>query len=217
LGTPLNVVSGTADFILASQLSQSEIRDNATIIRDQAERMSAIIQQLLHFARRRMPNKLAVDLREVVRQTLAFMGPLGKKQNVAMLSSVKETPVVARADSAQIQQVLSNLILNAVQAMPHGGTVEVGVCHATIAQPENTKNAAGEYACIFVVDEGDGIPQENLDHVFDPFFTTKEIGHGTGLGLSIAYGIVAEHGGWIEVKSECGKGSCFSVYLPTEE
>ena len=123
---------------------------------------------------------------------------------------------MARANSDEIQQVLMNLIVNALQAMPQGGTVEVSLRKAHKAHPQRVGASEGMWLCLSVRDDGEGISEEDLGHLFDPFFTTKDVGEGTGLGLSIAYGIVREHGGWIEVKSELGKGSCFYIYLPQE-
>jgi signal transduction histidine kinase len=121
--------------------------------------------------------------------------------------------VVAEVDAGQIQQVLTNLTMNAIQSMPQGGAVEFRLARRTCAHPDYGDTAADFFA-IEVRDHGVGISQEHLSQLFEPFFTTKEIGAGTGLGLSIAYGIVQEHGGWIEVASEVGKGSCFTVFLP---
>ena len=92
--------------------------------------------------------------------------------------------------------------------------VGIGCEHAH--PPEGHEGSEGEYLRICVQDEGQGVSEEDMGHIFDPFFTTKDTGKGTGLGLSIAYGIVREHGGWIDAESEIGKGSCFSIYLPQE-
>ena len=121
---------------------------------------------------------------------------------------------MVRADPGQIQQVLTNVILNAIQSMPNGGSVEVGFWHGEKMDPQGHDGRAGFHACCHIQDEGSGIPSEILPYIFDPFFTTKEVGEGTGLGLSIAYGILREHQGWVEVDSEVGKGSRFSIYLP---
>jgi len=113
-----------------------------------------------------------------------------------------------------IHQVLANLITNAIQAMPNGGSVEISVHRRCKPPLEDDRAHDGEYVCLCVGDEGEGISEENIGRVFEPFFTTKDVGEGTGLGLSVAYGIVREHGGWIDVQSEQGKGSRFFVCLP---
>lgn len=216
LGTPLNVVSGRAGLITTGNLSEAEVVESANIIKAQSERMATIIRQLLDFARRRSPQKASTDLRKLVRETLNLMAPLGKKRKVTLSLSDEDHPVTAEVDAGQIQQVLTNLISNALQAMPRGGKVEVGIRRERVRPPEGHEGSEGEYLCIYVLDEGEGISEENMRHLFEPFFTTRDVGEGTGLGLSIAYGLVHEHGGWIDLKSELGKGSCFSVYLPEE-
>jgi len=110
-------------------------------------------------------------------------------------------------------------VVNAIQAMPNGGTIDVSLERGsyrprTAAGDGRRGEGRGDFARIDVRDEGVGISQDHLHRIFDPFFTTKEVGEGTGLGLSIAYGIVQDHGGWIDVKSVVGQGSCFSVFLP---
>ena len=100
--------------------------------------------------------------------------------------------------------------------MPDGGRIEIGFRRQTARSPEDPGAVEQNYLCVYVRDEGAGISPDNLQHIFEPFFTTKDVGMGTGLGLSISYGIVQEHGGWIGVESERGKGSTFSVYLPQE-
>jgi signal transduction histidine kinase len=115
-----------------------------------------------------------------------------------------------------MQQVLTNLIVNAVQAMPRGGTIHLDVYGKKVRWPDIKEGPEGEYHCIDVQDNGDGIERANLANLFEPFFTTKGAGEGTGLGLSIAQGIVEEHGGWIEVRSAPGEGACFTIYLPVE-
>lgn len=217
LGTPLNVISGRAGMIARDSLLATETRESARIIKEQTERITGIIRRLLDFARHRPVEKTPVDLRELVHQVVELMLPIGRKQRVEFcLTSSSETAAKVKADGEQIQQVLMNLISNALQAMPDGGTVEVGIRQANARPPAGHEGSEGEHICLWIRDSGHGISQEDIVHVFDPFFTTKDVGQGTGLGLSIAHGIVREHGGWIEVESEVDKGSCFSVYLPQE-
>jgi len=216
LGTPLNVVSGRAGMIVKEHLSIAEIKENANIIKKQSERMTTIIRQLLNFARRPSAEKTLVDLRQIAVETLDLMATLAKKKKANLGFVAEEAPIMLNVDAIQIQQVLSNLVANALQASIEGGRVEVGIrCEHASPSPSH-EGSGGEYICIYVQDEGKGISKEEMRHLFEPFFTTKTVGDGTGLGLSIAFGIVREHGGWIDVKSMPGKGSCFSVYLPKE-
>jgi two-component system NtrC family sensor kinase len=118
------------------------------------------------------------------------------------------------ADSTQIEQVLTNLLMNSIQAMPEGGEVEVSIGKAEATPPTDKGGTNQACLCLKVRDEGVGIPKEALEHVFEPFYTTKGSSQGTGLGLSIAQDIVQDHGGWIVAESEPGKGTCFSIFLP---
>jgi two-component system, NtrC family, sensor kinase len=147
---------------------------------------------------------------------MSFMDALAKSKNVDIKLALQDVPLVTLADAGQLQQVLSNLLMNAIQAMPNGGAINVRLDHGEFRPPAITRDDVHlcDYARIDVKDEGTGISRDHLHHIFDPFFTTKEVGEGTGLGLSIAYGIVEDHGGWIDVESVVGQGSCFSVYLP---
>jgi two-component system, NtrC family, sensor kinase len=216
LGTPLNVVSGRAGMIASGRLSEEETRKSAVTIKSEADRIATIIRQLLDFARRNTPQRKAVDLIEVMRQTLALLTPIVEKRH-STLTVLRQPPsVVLNIDSGQIQQVLTNLIVNASEAMPGGGAVEITITCEQATPPGGSGGVPVQYARVDVIDHGDGIAPDVIDQVFEPFFTTKDVGEGTGLGLSIAYGIVKEHGGWIDVRSEVGQGSCFSVYLPME-
>ena len=216
MGTPLNVVSGRAALIGSGRLSDDDVRKSATIIKSEADRIAAIIRQLLDFARRNTPQRKAVDLPKLVQQTAQLLAPISEKRNSSV--EIVEAPesLLLKVDSGQIQQVLTNLIVNAVESMPHGGHVEVSIAQVTATPPEERDGQPGEYARIAVCDRGEGISSEIMEQIFEPFFTTKAVGDGTGLGLSIAYGMVQEHGGWIDVSSEVGRGSCFTVYLPLE-
>ncbi|MFC1705658.1 sensor histidine kinase [Planctomycetota bacterium] len=225
LGTPLNVVSGRAGIIARGNLSPAAVVENANIIKAQTGRMTLIIRQVLDFARRRSGTKTGINIHQIVRQAFDLVTSLARKQRVELSLDDSSGPIVAVGDRAQLQQVLTNLIVNAVQAMPKGGVVEVEVGQEHVTPPEGQRRAEpsvhvaprqGEHVRISIRDEGGGITEEDLNRVFEPFFTTKEAGEGTGLGLSIAHDIVDEHGGWIDVDSEVGKGSRFSVYLPID-
>ncbi len=213
LGTPLNVISGRAGMIVAGETSEKETVSYARVIVEAADRMTRIIRQLLEFARRRGAQKSTHALEPVVARTLELLRPLAAKKHVALtLQSGKIAPI--EVDVNQIEQVVTNLVVNAIQSMSHAGKVTVDLSEQRACPPVDIEGGEGSYICVRVADEGGGIAKENLLHVFEPFFTTKDVGEGTGLGLSVAYGIVREHGGWIAVESELGKGSQFAVYLP---
>ena len=216
LGTPLNVVSGRAKLMIDEKLKNEEIIECSTIIKEQAERMAKLIRQLLDFARRRAPQKSLIDLKNLSAQTLEMLKPTAEKQNV-MIELIKneDIPVVS-IDPFQIQQVLINLMMNGIQAMPDGGHLKLRLDMEYADHPALSSGLEKNYVAVSIKDEGVGIPENNINHLFEPFFTTKGVGEGTGLGLSIAYGIVREHGGWIEVKSKVGEGACFTIYIPQE-
>ena len=222
LGTPLNVVAGRAGLIGSGKLGAEEIAQSAAAIREEADKMTRIIRQLLDFARTSTSRKQPVDLRSVIRQTIGMLDAIAEKHRIRLVFNEGSEAAMVAVDASQMQQVLTNLSINAAQAMPNGGPVEFRLDRRNVSGTLRVPVEGGtrgvpdtlNYFAIEVRDEGVGIPLENMSQLFEPFFTTKEVGAGTGLGLSIAYGIVQEHGGWIEVTSEVGKGSCFTVFLP---
>ena len=217
LGTPLNVVAGRAKMIASGEIANAvEGEECARIIVAQAERMTAIVRQLLDFARRRSGEKQPLDLAALARQTAGLLEPLGAKRGVRVSCDVAEAGVIARADAAQIQQALMNLVMNAIHASARGGRVSIAVRKERPAVAPGRARGASPAALIEVSDTGTGISPEVLGQVFDPFFTTKAPGEGTGLGLSVAYGIAEDHGGWIDAESACQKGSLFRIWLPLE-
>jgi signal transduction histidine kinase len=183
------------------------------VIVEQAGRMAGIIRGLLDFAHQGDAPKLVVDVRQVATETVALLQPLANRRGCTISLSAR-APAVAAVDVGQIRQVLTNLLMNAVQAMTEGGAIRVSVEVAPDASPPPHVRPARGWIAIHVRDEGPGIAPEILAHVFDPFFTTKDVGEGTGLGLSIAFGIVRDHGGWIDVKSRIGRGAELVVHLP---
>jgi len=210
LGTPLNVVAGRAGMLEQGDLPREAVRENAAIIREQAERMTRIIRRLLDFARARSNPHEPVDLGELVTQTIKVLLPLARKQGIELTAEPADgPPVAALGNRSQIQQVIMNLVMNAFDAMPNGGRVTVS-SEATEGEP-----SAEPAAVIRVRDHGSGISEGVREHIFEPFFTTKEVGEGTGLGLSIVHEIVQDHGGRIDVESEVGKGTTFTVRLPS--
>lgn len=218
IGTPLNVVDGRAKMIITEDLNAEETKECATIIKSQAERMTLIIRQLLDFTRRPEQKISSENIAFLVKQIFQLLHPMASRQRVSFsLNRTEEAEVVLSVDASQIQQVLINVLMNSVQAMPDGGTVSVSLTNAMLSSPHVGDQQLRKYLKIRIVDEGEGICQEDLEHIFTPFYTTKTIGTGTGLGLSIAHGIVEEHGGWIDVESSVLNGACFSVYLPMKE
>ena len=215
LGTPLNVVSGRAALIASGRLDAEQVTASAATIKAEADRITGIVRQLLDFARRSQPKRANSDLRPVIKRTLELLESLAEKQRVQLHSELPPEPIVCSIDDGQLQQVMTNLILNGIQAMADGGTLritlETGV-HKT--SPED--GVVADWIRISIHDDGPGIDESIREHIFEPFFTTKDVGEGTGLGLSIAYGLIQEHGGWIEAANNESGGARFDIYLPGE-
>lgn len=216
LGTPLNVIDGRAKIIIDENLERVEVVEYCRIIRNQIDRMTRILKQLLDFARRRTPNKSPTDIVCLSKQILEMLNSTAKKQQVTLEFSKSDDIPIVNIDLFQIEQVIINIIMNGIQAMPNGGKLKIDLnINSAIPALDETEQEK-QYIALCIRDEGKGISKDDIIHIFEPFFTTKDIGKGTGLGLSIAFGIIQEHGGWIDVESEPGKGSCFTVYLPQE-
>jgi signal transduction histidine kinase len=211
LGTPLTIVAHHA-----KQIAQQHpgAADGAQLIVRQAERIGAIVRQLLAFARRGTGERTQGDVAALARQTLQLLEPMALKRGVALRFDGPAEALLAEYQPHQLEQALTNLVVNGLQAMSRGGTLTVAVRREHAEPPKACGLPAGDYLSIAVADEGTGISQESLPKVFDPFFTTKPVGEGTGLGLSVAYGIATEHGGWIDVASTVGVGSRFALHLP---
>jgi signal transduction histidine kinase len=219
LGTPLNVISGRARLIENEDMEHDEVVENAAIICQQTERVTRIIRQMLDYARRTSPQRTKVNLRELIEQVVVILQHSARKQAVEIVvSGLLEKPPEIFIDYGQIQQVITNLLMNGLQAMPQGGRLEIRLAVGVYSPP-----AAGHYkpmpcAVIMVLDNGPGLEDEVMERAFEPFYTTKGVGQGTGLGPSIVREIVVEHGGWITAANiEGGTGACFAVYLPMEE
>jgi two-component system, NtrC family, sensor kinase len=217
LGTPLNVVSARAKSIATGNAPIDAMRENGRIIGDQVDRIVKIMRQLLDFARKRDLQRTTSDLRAITRRAISFLGPMSKKHNVDVVIENSEEPVRVSMDTAQMEQVVTNLVMNAVHASQEGGEVRIAIGREHAEPPPDDGRPSMTCVRLDVVDDGAGIPPENLTKIFEPFFTTKPIGEGTGLGLSVVYGIVKDHGGWIAVDAAPGKGSRFTVWLPDDE
>jgi signal transduction histidine kinase len=202
---PLGVIKGMAEEMLEDVASGSGQADALATIRENAGRANTIVTDLLTFARQSTPAMEERDLRETVDGAVRLTGFLARKARVEVQRNLPSAPAMTVFDPQQIQQVLINLIQNAVQAMPDGGKLHVGVA------------SADDHVTLTVRDTGVGIPPENLPRIFEPFFTTKPEGQGTGMGLATSYGIVSRHHGSIDVDSQVGRGTVFTLRLPRRQ
>jgi two-component system, NtrC family, sensor kinase len=209
LGTPLNVIGGRVKMLRRGNVAPETTSEYLGTVAEQAQRMAAIIRQLLDFAGRREPRPAPTDLHAIARAIARLVEPIARKHQVDV-KIVPEGTAMALGDPVQLEQVLSNLVVNGIHACPSGGTVEI----ACGTEPTPWQPGASPRAYLRVTDDGSGMDESTQARIFEPFFTTKDVGQGTGLGLSVAHGIVLENGGSISVKSQSGQGSSFSVFLP---
>ena len=214
----LTVINGYADFLLAELDPESELRSDAEEIRRAGERAAGLTKQLLAFSRKQIVEPKIVDVNAILRDSRRMLQRL-IGEDVRLLTSEHPSLGRIKADPEQIYQVLMNLVVNARDAMPDGGTVNLETANVRFdqAQAAHPDSRPGPYVRITVTDDGIGMDERTRQRVFEPFFTTKDRDRGTGLGLSTVYGIVRQSGGWTEVKSEPGAGTCFALYFPEVE
>jgi two-component system NtrC family sensor kinase len=203
INTPLTGISSYVQ-ILQKKLSSSPHTKILEKIDSQTERVARIVKNLLNFARNPSESTFfQADLKESLQSIISLIDYKLKNLNIALETNLSHLkPIWAQEE--RLQQVFINIILNAIDAMPSGGTLSL-----ELSQLDNL-------AVVKIADTGTGIEAQHLPHIFDPFFTTKGLGKGTGLGLSISYAIIQEHEGRITVDSEPGKGSTFSIYIPID-
>jgi signal transduction histidine kinase len=196
--------------------SSVEITKNAGIIGGEVDRIAKIIRQVLDFSRKRGPTVTRVRVAAIVVEAVEFVAETTRRQGIAVeLSPPPAGLPDVPGDPDQILQVCLNLLMNAVHAMPSGGTLRVATERVVRRKGDLDLAAPAEYVRLDISDSGSGIPEAHRDKIFEPFFTTRDEGQGTGLGLAVSNGIVKDHDGWIEVESPAGGGAVFRVYLPT--
>ncbi|MDK2931582.1 MAG: hypothetical protein PWR07_1713 [Bacillota bacterium] len=244
INTPLTLISGYTEILAGTIGADSPGASYLKTIAEEADRIAEIVRSLLSFARPGATASGKCRVNEAVERTLKIFGGQMAHKGVEVRLDLDGTDPEAAIDAGELQQVLLNMVLNAIQAMPDGGLLAIStrVCERPAADNFGTvtreaggngraivvgsgqrgANAGGAASPgpgraveIVITDTGCGIPEENLGRIFDPFFTTKEVGKGTGLGLSVSFGIVEKHGGSIKVESEVGKGTTFTITLPS--
>jgi two-component system, cell cycle sensor histidine kinase and response regulator CckA len=212
----IGAIIGWADLGIEEAEPGSRIYRHFEKVRQQADRAAALTKQLLAFARRQILEPRSIDLNQVTIEALSLLeNVIGS--NIEIGASLAPDLAIVRADPVQIEQVLMNLCINARDAMPDGGSLRVETCNVTLDREfcaREPQALPGSYALLAVSDTGTGMDRATLDRIFEPFFTTKGLGKGTGLGLATVYGIVTQHGGFLQVHSEPGSGSTFRAYFP---
>jgi signal transduction histidine kinase len=214
LGTPLNVVLGHAKMIETGEQRDGQACDGARVIGEQGAKMIRIIRQLLDFARRPAAARTVTRVVPIVQRSLELVGALAGTRGVTLELVGDPAQDEVCVEPTEIEQVVTNIVTNAIHASPPGAAVRTSIDRRAMPDPDAAGTPPRDYVSVEIRDHGAGIAAADVARVFDPFFTTKPVGEGTGLGLSIAYGIAREHGGWIEVDTELGQGTAFTINLP---
>jgi signal transduction histidine kinase len=210
IGNPLTSISTFAQ--LLREMATDEFTQNSLdIINNHIQRITEIVRQMSTFSRATSTNIKYVQLNDVLQSTLDLMR-LDKRMKHTIDISVNMDPALPRTmiDEGQAAQVFINIILNALDAMPDGG-------HLQISTSQGKDDQDRDAILVAFADTGTGIPQNELAKIFDPFYTTKEVGKGTGLGLSLSYNIIKRFKGDITVSSEVNRGTVFTIIIPVEE
>jgi two-component system, NtrC family, sensor kinase len=203
INNPLTGVLVFADLMREKENMDAQDREDLEVIIRETKRAREIVRGLLDYARETPSVKTHMNVNDVIRQTTQLLGNREAFQKVNIVEALTEDLPPVNGDRNQLHQVLVNLSLNACEAMLDGGTLMIGTSHK------------GNQVVIEVTDTGCGIKPEHIGQIFEPFFTTKPVGKGTGLGLSVSCGIVQQHGGSLEVESVPGKGTTFTITLPS--
>jgi len=215
----LTAISGHCDLLLLRHDQGDQNYGDLIQIHQNANRAASLVGQLLAFSRKQNLQPEIVDLRDTLSDLTHLLNRLVGEKVVLSLSHAQDLECI-RADKRQLEQVMMNLVVNARDAMPNGGEIQVVTQNLTVDEQMIQDRATvppGEYVLVKVIDEGHGIPPEKLPKIFEPFYTTKRTGEGTGLGLSTAYGIIKQTGGFIFAESEVGRGTEFSLLFPAHE
>lgn len=212
----LSVITGHSQLLLRRLESDSPLRNPVEKIGAACDHAANLTRQLLSFSKRRVVKAEIINLNTVVENFVKMCRPIIPKE-VQLITKLDAPQALVRADAGQLDQLLMNLVLNARDAMPDGGTITIATQHVDLASAASSLKSdpvPEPQVLLSISDTGIGMDVETRTHAFEPFFTTKEEGKGTGLGLSIVYGIIRQHAGRIELKTETGQGACFSIYLP---
>ena len=215
----LTIIQGHTGLLLQTATADSHSMKSLKQISAASDRAAGFVRHLLMFSRKQVVQTKLIDVNAVLQNLQSMLPQMLGEQITLQLSCQAGLPLVA-ADASMTEQIVMNLAVNARDAMPRGGTLDIETTAVEIPVAlarQNPDAHAGNFVCLRVSDTGCGMDRRVIQRIFEPFFTTKEVGKGTGLGLSTVYGIVHRHQGWIEVDSELGVGTTFKVYLPAME
>jgi two-component system cell cycle sensor histidine kinase/response regulator CckA len=211
----LTVIKGHIGLLRAKGQVSPAITGAIQQIDDAANRAANLTRQLLTFSRQQVMETAELNLTGVVMNMAKMLRRL-LSENIEMELVAADQPLPIRADEGMVEQVLLNLVVNARDAMPRGGRLEVSTAPIDFDDRAAHPARVGAFACLTVRDTGTGIPPEIMSHIFEPFFTTKGVGKGTGLGLATVYGVLQQHNGWVTVESVVGQGTTFRAYFPRQ-
>ncbi|MHA1523148.1 MAG: cell cycle histidine kinase CckA [Alphaproteobacteria bacterium] len=212
----LTAIIGFSDLLLANHRPTDPAFQDIMNIRQNANRAAGLVRQLLAFSRQQTMRAEVLSLSDVIADVTVMLRRILGERTELTVKNGRDLWQIS-ADRNQFDQVVMNLVVNARDAMPEGGTVTVATSNVgagSVAALGHTVMPSADYVRVDVSDTGTGIPKENLEKIFEPFFSTKEVGKGTGLGLSMVYGIIKQSGGFIFTDSTVGEGTCFSIYFP---
>ncbi len=213
----LTAITGYSELLAMDLEGDEQALKQVKYIAAAARRASELTRQLLAFSRKQQAEKRIVEINELVRRQEKMLRRLIGESIELVTQLSEQEPLNTMADPGMIEQVIMNIVVNARDAMPEGGRILIRTEKKEIVPGEEymyKAGRAGNFVCIAVEDTGSGIDPDTMKQIFNPFFTTKPVDKGTGLGLSVAYGIVEQHGGWINVYSEPGRGTVFKIFLP---
>jgi two-component system NtrC family sensor kinase len=205
INNPLTGILSFASLVREEPSLDPELKPDLDIIIKETRRCARIVKGLLEFSRASVPQKKDVNLNKLIESVTYLLQQQSSFFNIQIINDLDEDIPDLLADPNQLSQVLMNIIINASHATQEGGSITVRTGY----------EVKGRCVVVEIADTGCGIPKENLGRIFDPFFTTKA--DGTGLGLAVSYGIIKNHGGDIDVKSEVGKGTTFTIKLPVQD
>ncbi len=212
----LTVILGRTELALTQRRAEGPLRHELELIKETAGRAAELTRQLLAFSRKQVLELKVVDLNGIVANMSAMLRRL-IGEDIELVTDLDRGAAWIRADPAQIEQVIVNLIVNARDAMPRGGRLTIATTGEALDDAGLGGSLRSAHTVLSITDTGDGMTPEVKARIFEPFFTTKAADKGTGLGLATAYGIVKQHGGYIEVDSEVGRGTAFRINLPRAE
>ncbi|HOD38652.1 MAG TPA: PAS domain S-box protein, partial [Candidatus Marinimicrobia bacterium] len=215
----LTIIQGYTQMLMAQKDKTEPDYQGLKHVLDACDKAANLTRQLLLFSRKQPMEFKPVNINNTITNLLKMIKRL-IGENIKIITNLKEPIQNIEADEGNIEQVIINLVVNARDAMPNGGTLTISTDNVALSAKEcqTIKDShPGRFVRVSVADTGQGIPSDIIEKIFEPFFTTKEAGKGTGLGLSVVYGIIKKHNGWINVQSEIGGGTVFDIYLPATE